>query len=206
VVDGGQFVARSSGCSTALKALRQCWQCTCTEARCRSDFVMHILGLSGLPHGSRPRASQPENRDVCRAGGCTFGSHHVCEGARASSRHGSQPLAPFSPRGGWCAALRTIRNCWAFGAERRMLRKQFPNLRRNRRNASCRLCHQPTSAIADTAGLHALHGAPAPRRPPRRSRTASEIEAKTTELMREFSIMLGDYREQYPGAHDPRTI
>ena len=35
---------------------------------------------------------------------------------------------------------------------------------------------------------------------------ASEIEAKTTELMREFFNHARDYREQYPGDHDPRTI
>jgi hypothetical protein len=35
---------------------------------------------------------------------------------------------------------------------------------------------------------------------------ASEIEAKTTELMREFFNHARDYREQYPGAHDLRTM
>lgn len=35
---------------------------------------------------------------------------------------------------------------------------------------------------------------------------ASEIEAKTAERMREFTDHVRDYREQYPGDHDPRTI
>lgn len=35
---------------------------------------------------------------------------------------------------------------------------------------------------------------------------ASEIDAKTTELMREFFDHVRDYREQYPGDHDPRKI
>ena len=35
---------------------------------------------------------------------------------------------------------------------------------------------------------------------------ASEIDAKTTELMRQFFDHVRDYREQYPGDADPRKI
>lgn len=122
VIDGGQFVAPSSGCSTASGALRRRWQCSCPEARYRTDSMMSILRLSALPHASKARRRNPKTETRAALAGAQLGSHNVARGASARSRRGSRTLPP-SHRGRLVRRTPHESQLLAFGAEWRMLRE-----------------------------------------------------------------------------------
>ena len=114
MIDGGQFVARTNGCSTALNALRRRWQCACTEGRCRAEFRAAHPWAECLTDGSMARLRNLKTETCTALAGARLGGHHVARGPEQEIAAAVSPSLLLT-EGSWCVAFRTNHKDWQLG-------------------------------------------------------------------------------------------